>query len=83
MSKQVEVWKEAEMSPWQSLANAIVICAAKDYRRALRRIRKKPTNKEALSEIADIERFFCSDWYKTLTDVDGEIIIRRLREEHK
>lgn len=81
MSKQGEVWKEAEMSPWQSLANAIVICAAKDYRRALRRIRRKPNNKAAQAEISDIECFFRSDWYQMLTEVDGEVLIRRLREE--
>lgn len=32
-------------------------------------------------DVDEIERFFRSDWYCTLTSVDGEMLIRRLREE--
>ena len=56
MSKYVPKAEETKMDPWQSLANAIVISAAKDYRTALRRLRRNPKNKTALSEIADLER---------------------------
>lgn len=69
------------MDPWQSLANAIVISAAKDYRAALRRLRRRPNSKTALSEIEDLERFFRSDWYRMLTNVDGELLIQKLKEE--
>jgi hypothetical protein len=69
------------MDPWQSLANAIVISAVKDYRAALRRLRRRPNSKTALMEIADLERFFRSDWYRMLTNVDGELLIQKLKEE--
>ena len=56
--------------PYENLANAIVLQAVKDYRL---------TDDEA--ELAEIERFFRSDWFGVLTDVDPEYLIRRLRKE--
>ena len=81
MSKYVPKAEETKMDPWQSLANAIVISSAKDYRAALRRLRRNPKSKTALSEIADLEWFFRSDWYAMLTNVPGETLIRKLKEE--
>lgn len=81
MSKYAQKTEETKMNPWQSLANAIVISAAKDYRAALRRLRRNPNSQSAKSEIADIERFFRSDWYAMLTNVHGEALIRKLKEE--
>ena len=49
------------MNPYENLANAIVLQAVKDYRL---------TDDEA--ELAEIERFFRSDWFGVLTDVDPE-----------
>ena len=57
------------MNPYENLANAIVLQAVK-YRL---------TDDEA--ELAEIERFFRSDWFGVLTDVDPEYLIRRLRKE--
>lgn len=81
MSKYVPKAEETKMAPWHSLANAIVIQAAKDYRVALRRLRRNPNNKSALSEIVDLERFFRSEWYAALTNVPGELLIQKLKEE--
>ena len=58
------------MNPYENLANAIVLQAVKDYRL---------TDDEV--ELAEIERFFRSDWFGVLTDVDPEYLIRRLRKE--
>ena len=58
------------MNPYENLANAIVLQAVKDYRL---------TDDEA--ELAEIERFFRSDWFGVLTDVDPEYLIKRLRKE--
>jgi hypothetical protein len=73
--------KRPELDPYQELANAIVIMAAKDYRHALRIQRRNPDSQAARIKIDEIERFFRSDWYRLLTDVDGEILIKKLREE--
>lgn len=71
------------LDPYENLANAIVLQAVKDYRDALKRLKKKPSNKAAMSGAMECERFFRSGWYKTLTSVDGEYLIKKLREEAK
>ena len=63
------------------LANAIIVQAAKDYRQALRKQKKDPDNASALLCIEDVEQFFRSDWYRILTTVDGELLIREIRKE--
>ena len=65
----------------KNLANAIIITAANDYRTALRRLKRNPNSEAAKRVISKTERFFRSDWYGVLTDVDGEYLIRRIREE--
>ena len=69
------------MDPYQNLANAIVSQAAKDYRKALKRLKKHPSNETALYPKREVERFFRSDWYASLTMVDPEMLIKRLNEE--
>lgn len=69
------------MSPYENLANAIILQAVKDYRAAKKKLKRNPRNTLAQSEIESIERFFRSDWYAALTDVDGRMLIRKLREE--
>ena len=60
------------MDGYERLANGIILQAVKDYR-----IAKSPATRRS------IERFFRSDWFKMLTDLDGEDLIERLREERK
>ena len=58
------------MDPYQELANAIVMQAVKDYR--------LHDNEQ---ELARIERFFRSDWFSVLTNVNPVILITKLRKE--
>ena len=67
--------------PNENLANAIIVQAASDYTAALHRIKKNPRNKTAMAEAMELERFFHSGWYGTLTNVDPDYLIRRLREK--
>lgn len=80
MSKYVPKTPGTKMTPWHDLANAIVISAAKDYQAALHRLRRNPNSKTAKTEIADLEQFFRSKWYGCLTDIPGEVLIRKLKE---
>ena len=74
---------------YTNLANAIILAAAKDHRRALRRLKKYPWDKDAESVKKDCERFFRSGWFQTLTsldgevltDLNGEVLIQRMNEE--
>ena len=58
------------MNPYEELANAIVLQAVKDYR----------LNDDE-RELASIERFFRSGWFNTLTSIDSEMLIAKLRKE--
>lgn len=63
------------MDGYKELANAIIMQAAKDYRKALKydeRGRKR-----------EIENFFRSGWFTVLTDISGEMLIQKLRAEVK
>lgn len=73
--------KNLSEDPYERLANGIILQAVSDYRAALKKVKKNPANKMAVDEALQIEKFFRSGWYQALTSVDGEFLIRRLREE--
>ena len=66
---------------YERLANSIVLQAVKDYRNALKKMKKHLNNERALYTKNEVERFFRSDWYASLTTVDPEMLIKRLNEE--
>ena len=67
--------------PYERLANAIILQATSDYRRDLKKLKKKPQNRDVLNDVMQIEKFFHSSWYQVLTTVDGEFLIEKLRKE--
>ena len=70
------------VQPWQKLANAIVEQAVKDYRTAQARVKANPESADhAKVEVRQLERFFRSSWFEVLTDVDGRLILSRLKKE--
>jgi len=69
------------MDFYTELANAIVIQAAKDYRKALKTLKRYPRYEPARATVAEVEDFFRSDWYRTLTSVDAEMLMRKIRRE--
>lgn len=66
---------------YEDLANAIVLTAVKDYRDALKKLEKYPNNKILKHTKNEIEKFFRSNWYSTLTSIDPEFLIKELNEE--
>ena len=64
----------------ENLTNAIVLQAAKDYRKALKGF--SLNGKSSTAVVADCERFFRSEWYRQLTNVDGEYLIINIRKEY-
>lgn len=69
------------IDPYEQLANAIVLQAVKDYRNALKKLKKRPNYETAKYTITEVERFFHSDWYRELTSVDGNLLIKKIRLE--
>ena len=66
---------------YEMLANAIVLRAVRDYRDALKKLRKYPKHKPSLYTKREVERFFRSNWYGSLTVVEPEILIEKLKGE--
>ena len=56
--------------PYLALANAVVLQAVKDYRKA-----------EEPDEIKELERFFFSQQFGVFTGLDPAMLVRRLRCE--
>ena len=66
---------------YENLANAIVLKAVEDYRAVLSSLQYKPNDNETAAEKRDLERFFRSDYFSSLTNLDCEMLIRRLNAE--
>ena len=73
--------RETPLPPEQMLANAIIIQAADDYRVSLRRLKLNRMNREYLRVKEDCERFFQSEWFEVLSNVDGKMIMKRIQKE--
>ena len=61
-------------NPYENLANSIVLLAVKDYRDALKKLKKWPRNEAAQIMKAEVERFFRSAWCSVLTGIDTELL---------
>ena len=66
---------------YNNLANAIILQAVKDYRKALRTLSINPNNRSAQYERRRIEQFFRSSWFGVLTSIDPEMLITKLKAE--
>ena len=69
------------MDGFEELINAIIVRAVKDYRYVLKKCIRYPYSKEWQTEKRKLEQFFHSAWYKALTNLDSEILIRKIKEE--
>ena len=66
---------------YEMLANAIIKQAADDYRNAHRKLLRMPHDFEAKKRIREVEVFFQSQELMGLTTLDGEYLLRKLKEE--
>lgn len=72
-------YKEKAEGGYDTLACGIVIQAVKDYEGALKG--RKVGEMRKSDVIDEIERFFRSEWYKELTDLDAEYIMKKVRRK--
>ena len=63
------------MERYRELANAIIIQAIKDYRKALKH--------DERGRKGEIESVFRSEYFTVLTNISGEMMIQKLRAEVK
>lgn len=71
---------EKEGDPWESLANAIIEQATRDYLLALKMQNKSIT---ATRVVKECEIFFKSQYFTILSAIDPDYLIDRLRQEEK
>ena len=64
--------------PYENLANAIIVQAAKDYQKAMRQLRRNPKYTAAAYTKQEVERFFHSQWFQMLTDADPEFLLEHI-----
>lgn len=75
--------KSTNIEPEQLLANAIIKKAVDDYRVAVKHLKKGRNRIWAEHTKEECMRFFRSEWFKVLTDVDPEYLIAKLMEEEQ
>ena len=89
------------MEPYESLANAIIVQAVKDYREAIHFLKRHPHTPDLDTEEAkkdkrkrtlrekiikneverdDVEHFLRSGWFETLSNLDGKVLLNKVRE---
>lgn len=66
---------------YENLANAIVLQAFKDYKRALWRLSQNPYDSIAAGNKKKLDRFFDSNWYRLLTDVNADILVGEAKRQ--
>lgn len=67
---------------YASLANAIVLQAVKDFRKCIKVVKRNGRNKEqAIKEMRKIVEFIKSPWFRVLTNLDPQILLKKLEEE--
>ena len=72
----------AHNEPYAELANAIILQAIKDFRQCVRKIKRGCSNVDAaINEAKEIIAFIESAWFRTLTNLDPQILLKKLREE--
>ena len=69
------------MDAYESLANAIILSAVNDYRNARAKLSKGRKNQTSEDMISECERFFKSEWFMVLTNIDGEMLLEKLLKE--
>ena len=69
-----------EREAYENLANAIIKLAADDYKSALIRLKRHPDSESAKRDVERQEKFFYSEWFEVLTDLDPSYLIRRMKE---
>ncbi len=69
------------MDGYEMLAAAVVERAVLDYRQAQENIRAKYNVLDAQNMIRRLERFFRSEWFGILSELDGEDLIELMRRQ--
>lgn len=72
------------LDAWENLCNAVVYKAVKDWKLAVKRIKnsRKPSKADMITK-EECEEFFLSDRFKIFTELDGKVLLEKLKEEYE
>ncbi len=62
--------------PYKRLANAIIIQAVTDYKKALRQLNRNDKYEPAIEIKEECEEFFHSEWFRFLTSLDPDYLLQ-------
>ena len=80
----MEAWmKDPDPKGVYDLVGAIVKTAMNDWEDAVVALSRNPEATFAQNRKIDTERFFLSDYFYDLTNIDGERVLNKLREDFK
>lgn len=65
---------------FENLANAIITQAVMDYRKALTVLEKRPGDEYAQKRCAAFERFFHSEYFQILSNIDPDYLIEQTKK---
>lgn len=69
---------------YRNLASAIVLQAVTDFKRLAKKYKSGRCNKELVEEeMRSIVGFVKSKWFTCLTDINPELVLKKLQEELK
>ena len=79
--KKCMIPKKDSNEGYDILANDIIMLAVRDYRRALRILRRRAADRNARAMKESCEAFFRSDWFGVLTRTDPDYLIEQVNRE--
>lgn len=74
---------EIGIEAYENLANAVIIQAVHDYRKAYGKVLRGRSDKNTRDKIEELERFFTGEWIEILTSLDGTLILNTIRREEE
>lgn len=66
---------------YAQLGNAIILQAVRDYRDAIKKLKRFPYDDSAQCVKSEVESFFRGGLFSVITELSPEMLIRKLNEE--
>ncbi len=66
---------------YQALANAIILMVVRDFKPAYQRMKRCPNDKFAQNTVRRLTRFFYSQNFAMLSDIDGPALLNQIMRE--
>ena len=81
LQEVIKLYVDPMLYAAEELANAVIIQAAKDYRKAMKELWLCPRNAKARYMLEECENFFKSRYFNIYTAINGVWLMNKLKEE--